>query len=137
MRNQEILSTEEKNKAVIRRWVDEMYANRHWEMMSELAGPLYIRHDSTGTYTVTIEEHMKTIKDLYGGTEKIQGSEEGEYELIAEGDKVCMLSWFKGYRKGGEGDLDLYNSVQLFRLEGGKIVETWFPGFVKNVEWFR
>ena len=78
---------------------------------------------------------MKTVKELYGGTEKIQESEEGEYELIAEGDKVCMLSWFKGYRKGGESDLDLYNCLQLFRLEDGKIVETWFPGFVKNVEW--
>lgn len=131
----EKLSIEERNKAVIRRWNDEMYANRRWELMSELAGPLYIRHDSTGTYTVTIEEHMKTVKELYGGSEKIQESEEGGYELIAEEDKVCVLSWFKGYRKGGEGDFDLYNNVQLFRLEAGKIVETWFPGFVKNVEW--
>jgi len=135
MEVKEKLSIEERNKAVLRRWNDEMYANRRWELMPELAGPLYIRHDSTGTYTVTIEEHMKTVKELYGGLEKIQESEEGEYELIAEGDKVCVLSWFKGYRKGGESDLDLYNCVQLFRLEDGKIVETWFPGFVKNVEW--
>lgn len=135
MRNKEKMSIEERNKAVIHRWNDEMYANRSWELMLQLAGPLYIRHDSTGTYTVSIEEHVKTVKELYGGTEKIQESEEGEYELIAEGDKVCMLSWFKGYRKGGESDLDLYNCLQLFRLEDGKIVETWFPGFVKNVEW--
>ena len=135
MEVKEKLSIEERNKAVLRRWNDEMYANRRWELMPELAGPLYIRHDSTGTYTVTIEEHMKNVKELYGVSEKIQESEEGSYELIAEGDKVCVLSWFKGYRKGGEGDLDLYNSVQLFRLEAGKIVETWFPGFVKNVEW--
>jgi predicted SnoaL-like aldol condensation-catalyzing enzyme len=135
MRNKEKVSIEVKNKAVIRRWIDEMYANRRWELMSELAGPLYIRHDSSGTYTVTVEEHMKYVKELYGGPERIQGSEEGGYELIAEGDKVCMLSWFKGYRKGGGSDLDLYNSVQLFRLEDGKIVETWFPDHVKNVEW--
>lgn len=135
MKSLDELPLEEKNKAVIRRWNDEMYAERRWELMPELAGPLYIRHDSTGTYTVTVEEHMKTVKELYGGPEKIQESEEGESELIAEGDKVCMLSWFKGYRKGGEGDLDLYNCVQVFRLEDEKIVETWFPGFVKNVEW--
>jgi predicted SnoaL-like aldol condensation-catalyzing enzyme len=135
MSDKEIISIEERNKAVIRRWYDEMYANRHWELMPELAGPLYIRHDSTGTYTVTVEEHMNRVKELYGGSERIQESEEGEYELIAEGDKVCVLSWFKGYRKGGESDFDLYNCVQLFRFENGKIVETWFPGFVKNVEW--
>ena len=46
-----------------------------------------------------------------------------------------MIGTFKGYRKGGETDFDIYNFVQAFRLENGKIVETWFPGFVKNVEW--
>ena len=126
-------SVEEKNKAVIRRWVDEMYAEARWELVEELAGPLYIRHEPSGTFTVTVEEQMALLKERYSGREEAQ-SREGSYELFAEGDKVCMLGTFKGYRIGG-GYNDVYNYVQVFRLEDGKIVETWFPGFVKNVEW--
>ena len=129
------LSLEERNKAVVRRWSEEIYPEKRWELMPELAGPLFTRHEPTGTFTVTIEEHMKRIQELYGGTEKDKGIKEGGIEYIAEGDKVCLIGWFRGYRKGGESDVDLYNYVQVFRLEGGKIVETWFPGFVKNVEW--
>ncbi len=135
MNSSDGLSLEERNKAVISRWIDEMWAERRWELAPELAGPIYTRHESTGTFTATIEEHMKRLQGLYGGKEKIDNSPEGAYELIAEGDKVCVLSWFKGYRKGGESDFDLYNSLQLFRLKNGKIVETWFPGFVRDVEW--
>jgi general stress protein 26/predicted SnoaL-like aldol condensation-catalyzing enzyme len=127
-------SLEEKNKAVVHRWVDEMYAERRFDLMPELAGPLYIRHESSGTSTVTIEEHMKKTIERYGGPERIEGSEQS-YQLFAEGDKVCMIGTYKGYRKGGESDRDVYNFVQVFRLKDGKIVETWFPGFVKNVDW--
>ena len=126
-------SIEDRNKTVIRRWVDEMYAEARWELVEELAGPLYIRHEPSGTFTVTVEEQMMLLKERYSGREEAQ-SREGSYELFAEGDKVCMIGTFRGYRKGGEPD-DVYNYVQVFRLEDGKIVETWFPGFVKNVEW--
>jgi predicted SnoaL-like aldol condensation-catalyzing enzyme len=128
------VSIEEKNKAVIRRWVDEVYTERRFELMPELAGPLYIRHESTGTFTVSIEDHRKTLKERYGGLEKAHGSKYS-YQLIAEGDKVCIFGTYIGFRKGGESDSDVYNYVQVFRLFNGKIVETWFPGFVKNVEW--
>ena len=126
-------SVEDRNKAVIRRWVDEMYAEARWELMKELAGPLYIRHEPTGTFTVTVEEQMELLKDRYSGREEAQ-NREVSYQLFAEGDKVCMIGTFRGSRKGGESN-DVYNYVQVFRLEYGKIVEIWFPGFVKNVEW--
>ncbi len=98
-----------------------------------MAGPLYIRHEPSGTFTVTVEEQMTLLKERYSGREEAQ-SREVSNELFAEGDKVCMIGTFRGYRTGGEPD-DVYNYVQVFRLEDGKIVETWFPGFVKNVEW--
>ena len=126
-------SIEERNKAVIRRWVDEMYAEARWELVEELAGPLYTRHEPTGTFTVTVEEQMALLKERYCGREEAQGREVS-YQLFAEGDKVCIMGTFKGYRKGGEMD-DVYHYVQVFRLEDGKILETWIPGFAKNVEW--
>jgi len=124
---------EEKNKTVLRRWVDEMYVKGRFELMPDLAGPMYIRHEKTGTFTVNVEDYWKVLKDRYGGSEKAQISEH-RYQLFAEGDMVCVFGSYKGYRKGGD-DNDVYNSVQVFRLSDGKIVETWFPGFAKNVEW--
>lgn len=129
-----IESIEERNKAVIRRWIQEVYGEGRFELMQELAGPQYLRHEKTGTFTVDIEEYWKVVRDRYGGVEKAKTMEQS-YELIAEGDKVCIFGTTKGYREGGESDYDILNGVQVFRLYDGKIVETWFPGFAKNVEW--
>ena len=106
-------SLEGQNKAVIRRWVDEMYAEARWELVKELAGPLYTRHEPTGTFTVTVEEQMDLLKERYSGREEAQ-SREVSYDLFAERDKVCMIGTFRGYRKGGEFD-DVNNYVQVFR----------------------
>lgn len=125
-------SLEERNKAVVRRWVDEMYGEHNFDIMPELAGPHYHRHDPKGAYTVTVEEHIKTLKERYGGQDR---QLEQSYRLFAEGDMVCMIGTSKGYRKGGETDSDIYNYVQAFRLENEKIVETWFSGFAVNVDW--
>ncbi|GAH31566.1 unnamed protein product, partial [marine sediment metagenome] len=43
MNSSDEVSLEERNKAEIHRWYDEMYATRNFELMPELAGPLYIR----------------------------------------------------------------------------------------------
>jgi predicted SnoaL-like aldol condensation-catalyzing enzyme len=126
-------SLEERNKAVIHRWIYEMYGEGRFELMPELAGPKYIRHEKTGTFTVDVDDYWKVIRDRYGG-EKARTLVQS-YELLAEGDKVCMFGTSKGYRMGGTGDYDVYNGVQVFRLENEKIVETWFPGFAVNVEW--
>ena len=128
-------TTSDLNKATVLRWINEMYGEKHWELMHELAGPFYTRHEPTGTQTVNIEEHVKRIKDLYGETEKNPNDAYQSIELFAEGDKVCIIGKGKFYRKGEDNNLDLYNWLQVFRLKDGKIVETWFPGFVKIVEW--
>jgi len=130
----EVSSVEEKNKAVIRRWIEVMYGEGRFELMPELAGPKYLRHEKTGTFTVDVEDYWKVIRDRYGGAEKAKTLEQS-YELIAEGDKVCIIGTSRGFREGGESDSDVLNYVQVFRLLNGKIVETWFPGFVLNVEW--
>ena len=50
-----------------------------------------------------------------------------DYELIAEGDKVATI--WKSKVSGSN-----MNSVQVYRLENGKIAETWLTGWVDS-EW--
>ena len=53
------MSIEEENKAVLRRWLDEMWIHGKFrDLMPELAGPEYIRHHSNGTFTVNYDENV-------------------------------------------------------------------------------
>ena len=80
---------EDNNKAVITRWWDEMYAEHRFdELMTQLAGPEYIRHGPAGKKTVTIEEHLQLVKEIYGEGEDVS-KPTFSYELIADGDKVA------------------------------------------------
>ena len=77
---------EEANERVLRRWWDEMYrAFRFDVLMPELAGPEYIRHEPTGSWTTTIPEHLERIKQLYpaGGSVPQPWF---AFDLLAEGD---------------------------------------------------
>jgi predicted SnoaL-like aldol condensation-catalyzing enzyme len=122
-----IMSLEEKNKAVMRRWYEEMYAVPRFELMPEMAGPEIIRHEPTGTFTATVQEHMERVSKL-----RQEGyiAPSRTYDLVAEGDKVLVLG--TGYDAAGRVQ---YHFMQLFRLENEKIVEIWFPGYVRGVEW--
>ena len=122
------MSIEEENKAVMRRWYDEMYNQRHLALMPELAGPEYIRHEPTGTWTATIAALMERANKAFDDGVTTQGRR--TYALIAEADKVAVL----GTARSLDGELE-YHFVQVFRLAHGKLVETWFPGYVRGVDW--
>ena len=115
----------EENKAILRRWCDEMWNQRRFrELMPQLAGPLYIRHEPTGTVTVTVEEYIERCEKLVKETNlRIK-----KYELIAEGDKVacCGVMTINS---------DIVSGLQLYRLENRKLVETWYPGIAMGIEW--
>ena len=74
------MSRESDNKALLRRWYDEMWAHCAFDLIPE------------GDYVTSV------------GTWKINGT----------------LQW---------------DWVQTFRIEAGRIVETWLPGFATEGRW--
>ena len=56
------MTREEENKAVLRRWYDEMWAHCAFDLVPEIAGPTYTRHDFGGTRTVTAEEYRDSLR---------------------------------------------------------------------------
>jgi len=119
------MSVEEQNKAVLTRWYDEMWQKRKFkELMPELAGPEYTRHEPDGTRVVTNDQYAEELTKL---SERFPPYE-AKYDLIADQDKVAVVGTMKMEK-------NLMHWVQIFRLEKGKLVETWFPGWVRDVEW--
>ena len=123
----------EETKALLHRWYGEMWSQGKAELIPELAGPTYTRHEMSGTRTVTADEYRDqtaafmnqiTVCDL-------------EYSLIAEGDKVCAIgSWrLVGLPDDTSGEGKQWDWVQLFRAEHGKLVETWLSGIAMESSW--
>ena len=119
------MNKEEDNKALMRRWYDEMWANLDFAKIPDLAGPTYTRHDIRGTRAVTAEEYrdeLLPMKDLWTISDF-------KYFLMAEGDYVTSIGTWK---INGQMQWDW---VQTFRIENGKLAETWLPAMAMEGNW--
>ena len=119
------MSKEEANKALMRRWYDEMWANLDFALIPELAGPTYTRHDVRGTRAVSAEEYrdeLLPVKDQWQISDF-------KYFLMAEGDFVTAIGTWKI-----NGAMQ-WDWVQTFRVENGKLVETWLPAMATEGKW--
>ena len=104
-------------KAVLRRWYDEMWSQKNTDLVPELAGPVYVRHESGGTRSLTGEEYRAQLAAIVASWEIT----DMRYSLISEGDKVVAIGSWKV-------DGKQMDWVQAFRVEKGKLVETWLSG---------
>ena len=117
------MSTEE-NKAVLRRWYDEMWSKKNTDLIPELAGPEYVRHEGGGTRRLTAEEYRSQTAAIA----KDWVISDMRYSLMAEGDKVVAIGSWKV--NGTQMDW-----VQAFRVHQGKLVETWLSGIGVESKW--
>ena len=117
------MTTSERSKEALRRWYDDMWAKKDFALVPELAGPLYTRHETSGTRVVTAEEYRDSLLALADAE-----IEDLRYHLVAEGDRVVAIgSWrFNGQQ---------WDWVQAFRVEDDRLVETWLSGIGVTSSW--
>ncbi len=114
----------EENKAVVHRWMYEMWAERNWDLVPELVGPEYVRHESDGTRVVTAEQYRDQLRENVGE----QGPDGyAQVDMFGEGDKVVVI-W------SVESPAPV-SSVQVYRVADGKLVETWYSRIVQGYAW--
>ena len=118
------MTTAAEAKAVLSRWYDEMWSQKNFALVPEIAGPVYTRHEANGTRQVTAEEY----RDALAGSLSEAVVEDLRYRLIAEDDRVVAIGTWK--IDGAQWDW-----VQAFRVEGGKLVETWLSGINFSGAW--
>ncbi len=118
------MSSTEETRAALAKWYDEMWFVKDFDRVPECVGPTYTRHEAGGTRTITADEYRDFLKAAMVDAE----ISDGRYRLIAEDDHVVAIgSWvFNGQQ---------WDWVQAFRVEHGKLVETWLSGIGFDTMW--
>ena len=116
-------ATEQRNLATLRRWYNDMWGQANADLVTELANTQYLRHDMTGANNLLQAEEYQAM--TRAGSEG-RVVEDFTYYLVAEGDYVGALG---RYIRDGN---DQWDWVQIFRLEDGRLSETWLPAMGGN-----
>ena len=112
------MSTEQ-NKAVVRRFIEEILTNQNTALVDELFAPDYVNHFVPGGRE-GFKQFFTMLRSAFPDL-KMRNSIE---HLIAEGDYVVARVTFHFTNAGKEATV---SDLAEFRLGNGKIVEDWPP----------
>jgi len=111
----------ETNKAIVRRFFEEVFNKRNLALVDEFVAPNYTNHNSPiqisglegAKRTITAE--LEAFPDLHTTIE----------DIIAEGDKVVVRCTDR-FTHQPDGRKMSLSWIEILRLENGKAVEAWF-----------
>jgi len=129
------MSTEE-NKAIVRRLYEEFYRKRNADVLDELISPDYVRHfagegwnDQKARGPEAYRQEMKAVTSAFPDFTFTNE------QLIAEGDRVAVVSVFSGTHRGDwPGPSDVIRAtgrrvvlpiIIVTRISEGRIAEDW------------
>jgi predicted SnoaL-like aldol condensation-catalyzing enzyme len=112
------MSTEQ-NKAVVRRFIDEILINQNAALVDELVAPDYVNHFVPGGREA-FKQFFTVLSSAFPDL-KLHYSVE---RLIAEGDHVVARITYHITNAGKEAS---GSDLSEYRVANGKIVEDWPP----------
>jgi steroid delta-isomerase-like uncharacterized protein len=124
----EPLSAEE-NKAVTRRFLEEIFTAGNLALVEELFAPDYVLHDPSVPQEVRGPEGMKQYVAMYRAA--YPDTRFTIEDQIAEGDEVVTRWVGRGTHQGElmgiapTGRVVTVTGIEIDRIAGGKIEETW------------
>jgi steroid delta-isomerase-like uncharacterized protein len=122
------LSAEE-NKAVTRRFLEEIFTAGNLELVDELFASNYVLHDPSVPQEVRGPEGMKQYVAMYRAA--YPDTHFTIEDQIAEGDEVVTRWTGQGTHQGElmgivpTGRVVTVTGIEVDRITGGKIEETW------------
>lgn len=123
--------TTEANKAIVRRFYEEVFNQRNVDAIAELMGDEFINNDPTPVAARDRESMKQFIKTI---TTAFPDHHHAIEDLIAEGDKVVMRCTLTGTHQGQfPGFLEIpptgkslrQQQSHILRVQDGKLVEHW------------
>ena len=119
----------EENKAIVRRWSEELWSEGKLEVADEIVAADYVRHDPGDPFPARGPEGVKRLVSMLRAmlpdlTITIE-------DMIGEGDRVMIR--YTGVATDTEGFMGKpatgietrTAAMQLFRLANGQIIESW------------
>ncbi len=119
----------EENKAVVRRFLEEVFSGGNLELVDELFAPNYVLHDPVVPGEVRGPEGIKEYVGMYRGA--YPDTRFTVEDQIAEGDEVVTRWTGRGTQQGElmgippTGQEVTVTGIELDRVSGGKLEETW------------
>jgi steroid delta-isomerase-like uncharacterized protein len=117
------------NKAVVRRWIEEVWSGGNLAVLDELIGPEYVLHGAADPTTPPGPEGAKRITAAFRDAfPDLQGVIE---DLIAEGDRVVCRWTARATHRGSFAGVAATNrrvtftGIEIVRVVNGQIVEGW------------
>ena len=118
----------EGNKAIVRRFVEEVQNGGDLMVLDELAAPGYVNHSAPPGVPAD-REGLKQLTAMFrrafpDGRMTIE-------DMVAEGDRVATRKTFRGTHRGElmgippTGREVAIGLIDIVRLGGGKVVESW------------
>lgn len=118
----------EENKALARRWLDEVWNKVNLAAVDELCATNFMFNYAAPGASSDREGYKKTATMLTSGASDIKTTAE---DMVAEGDKVAVR-WQGSAKHTGEfmgvpatGKQIVWTGISIIRIEGGKIAEEW------------
>jgi steroid delta-isomerase-like uncharacterized protein len=121
------MSTEE-NKAIIRRMTEEFYNQGNVDSAERFFADTYIHHDAASPHIRDRAGLKQVLRAFLAGCPDLHITTD---QLLAEGDMVAKRWTYHATQSGDLSGLPptgkriTMSGLELFRLEGGKIVECW------------
>ena len=117
----------EENKAVARRFIEEIFVKGDAEAVDELASPDFTPH-SWQSVKPGLDDLKQAVKRVSAGLSDVSMKIE---DMIAEGDKVAVRLSAHGVHQGEfmglppSGKAYTISETHIFRIEDGKVTEHW------------
>ncbi len=119
----------EENKAVVRRFIEEVWNNGNLDVIDELIAENHVDHDPAQAGSPGGPQGARAFVEMYRAAYPDTHIELGE--LIAEGDLVAGTWTATGTHQGElmgiapTGRSVTLTGIGVDRVSGGKIVESW------------
>ncbi len=118
----------EENKAILRRFVEEIINQKKLEVFDELVAPNVVAHHVPPGVPPDHQGWKSMVSMVLTAFPDMQATIE---EMVAEGDKVAIRANLQGTHKGelmgipATGKRVTFVATMIDRLSGGQVVEHW------------
>ena len=130
-RGREEAVSAEDNKALVRRFVDEVQSKGNTDLIDEICSPEFVNHSAPQGLRADLEG-IKILTTMFKGA--FPDSYFTVEDMIAEGDKVVTRKTFHGTHEGEfmgippSGRPVNVSLIDVVRISDGRVVEHWSVG---------